>query len=241
MTTERTAKAVPARQPRRRLSPQDRTEQILNVAAQLILDGGLTEFSMERLGRDAGVSKALIYNYFPNQTDLLRTLLEREIVQLREKGIHVIASSADFPDMLRQTTRLYIEHIATRGTLLQRLWQEPAVARAVTDANLQSNDETRRYFVKRVRKEYGLPLNVAIAAIDLQMAMTDTAAQHLCSLDNNIELVTDICVKLHLGGLEALARSYQERPVRAKKPAVKKVAPAKPAPPAKRAENKAHG
>lgn len=230
MSTERTAKEAPARPPRRRLSPQDRTEQILNVAAQLILDEGLTEFSMERLGRDAGVSKALIYNYFPNQTDLLRALLEREIVQLHERGTHVIASSAGFPDMLRQTTRMYINYIATRGTLLQRLWQEPAVAGAVADANLESNGETKRYFVKQVRKQYGLPLHVAIAAVDMQMAMTDSAAQHLHSSGNNIELATDICVRLLLGGLDALALVYQEQLAPAKKPAIEKAAPAQPAP-----------
>ena len=54
MSTVRTVKAATPKAPRRRLAPEDRVEQILDCAGQLIMDGGLTEISMERLGRDAG-------------------------------------------------------------------------------------------------------------------------------------------------------------------------------------------
>lgn len=207
--------------PRRRLAPEERVEEILNCAGQLIIDDGLTAISMERLGRDAGASKALIYNYFPNLTDLLRALLEREIVQLREKSLHEIAAAGDFKDIVQRTTRMYIEHIAERGTLLQRLWQEPAVARAVADKNLHSKDEATRFFVKQVRKEYGLPLNVAISAVNMQMAMTEAAAQNISNSPGEIDLATDICVRLLLGGLEALAANYQASAAPAKAPARK--------------------
>ena len=202
-------KKVVAQAKRQRLDPEERAGQILDCAVQLILDGGLTEISMERLGRDAGVSKALIYNYFPNLTDLLRALLEREIMQLREKSVEEIAASSDFRDMIRRTTRMYVEHVALRGPLLQRLWKEPSVARAVAGKNQRSQDETLRYFVKQVRKEYGLPLEVAIAAVDMQMAMTETAAQHLFNARNDVDLATDICVNLLLGGMDMLAKAYQ--------------------------------
>ena len=221
--TQTAAAASPAARPRRRLAPEERVEEILNCAGQMIMDGGLTEISMERLGRDAGASKALIYNYFPNMTDLLRALLEREIVHLRQKSVRVIESAGDFRDIIYKTTRMYVEHIAERGTLLQRLWQEPAVARAVAETNLHSKDEATRYFVKQVRKEYGLPLHVAISAVQMQMAMTEAAAQNIGNSPGQIDLATDICVRLLLGGLDALAEAYQdkqpqEKPASAPKP-----------------------
>ena len=64
---------------RRRLSPEVRRELILDETARLVVQGGVSAVSMERLGRDAGISKALVYNYFPNRTDLLSELLKREI------------------------------------------------------------------------------------------------------------------------------------------------------------------
>ena len=195
---------------RQRLSPEVRAGLILDCAAKLILEDGFTEISMERVGRDAGVSKALIYNYFPNLTDLLRSLLEREIAALRERSISEVNASGNYEDLIRRTTRLYINHVVERGPLLHRLWKESSVARSVAEVDRLSRDETLRYFVKRVRKEYGLPLNVAIAAVDMQMAMTETAAQHLSNTNNDIDLATDICVHLLLGGMASLAAAYRK-------------------------------
>lgn len=47
-----------------RLAPEARAGQILDVAACLLMQEGFTEVSMERLGREAGISKALVYIYF---------------------------------------------------------------------------------------------------------------------------------------------------------------------------------
>jgi TetR/AcrR family transcriptional regulator, fatty acid biosynthesis regulator len=195
---------------RQRLSPEVRSGLILDCAAKLVLEDGFTEISMERVGRDAGVSKALIYNYFPNLTDLLRALLEREIAALRERSINEVKASGSYEDLIRRTTRMYICHVAERGPLLHRLWKESSVARSVAEVDRLGRDETLRYFVKRVRKEYGLPLSVAIAAVDMQMAMTETAAQHLSNTNNDVDLATDICVHLLLGGMASLAAAYRK-------------------------------
>jgi TetR/AcrR family transcriptional regulator, fatty acid biosynthesis regulator len=203
------AKAAPPR--RQRLAPEVRAGLILDCAAKLILEAGFTEITMERVGRDAGVSKALIYNYFPNLTDLLRALLAREIAELQKRGRDEVKAAGDFRDLIRRTTRMYIRHVAERGPLLQRLWNESSVARSVADEDKRGHDEASRYFVKRVRKEYGLPLDVAIAAVDMQMALTETAAQHLYNTHNDVDLATDICVHLLLGGLESLSRAYQKK------------------------------
>jgi TetR/AcrR family transcriptional regulator, fatty acid biosynthesis regulator len=197
---------------RRRLSPEVRADLILDCAANLILSEGLTEISMERVGRDANVSKALIYNYFPNLGDLLRALLERELGVFRAQGQAEITAAGNFEDLIRRTTRAYIAHIHLRGPLLQRLWKESTVARSLMDHDKKGHEDTLRYFVKRVRKEYGLPLDVAIATVDMQMAMTEAAAQHLPNTHNNVDLATDICVHLLLGGLDRLAAAYQKKP-----------------------------
>ncbi len=203
------AKTVPLR--RQRLAPEVRAGLILDCASRLILEDGFTEISMERVGRDAGVSKALIYNYFPNLTDLLRALLEREITALQLRGLEEVRAADSFEDLIRRTTRMYIQHVAERGPLLQRLWKESSVARSVADVDKRGHDQAVSYFVKRVRKEYGLPEDVAIAAVDMQMAMTETAAQHLSTANNDVDLATDICVNLLLGGLDRLARAYRKK------------------------------
>ena len=60
---------------RRRLSPEDRRNQILDCARQVILEHGLSTLTMERLAKQAEVSLPLIYKYFDTRLQLLQALL----------------------------------------------------------------------------------------------------------------------------------------------------------------------
>jgi AcrR family transcriptional regulator len=200
------------RAPRQRLAPEARAAQILDVAAKLLTDEGFTEVSMERLGREAGISKALVYNYFPNRNDLLRALLERELEALRERQASELDAATDFEDLVRRTTRAYIEHVKSRGTLLRKLWAEPAVARSLADDNLRGREQAMRYMARQVTVEYGIPRDVALPAVDMQMAMTEAAAQHMVDSGEDVDFATEICVTLLMGGLDALSRRYARLP-----------------------------
>lgn len=204
-----TTPANPENERRRsRLAPEARAAQILDAAARLLLEEGFTEVSMERLGREAGVSKALVYNYFPNRNELLRALLLREMGLMRESQTVAVNAAESFEDLVRRTTRLYIENMKSRGALLRKLWAEPVVAGALADEHLRGRDEAMRYFARRVSREYGLPRDVALPAVDMQMAMTEAAAQHLAQSHDDVDFATEICVTLLLGGLDALARRH---------------------------------
>jgi TetR/AcrR family transcriptional regulator, fatty acid biosynthesis regulator len=200
--------ATPAASRRRRLAPEARAAQILDAAARLLMAEGFTEVSMERLGREAGISKALVYNYFPNRNDLLRALLEREMGLMRESQAVAVRQAESFEELVRRTTRLYIENMQSRGALLRKLWAEPAVARSLADENLRGRDKAMRYLARKVAAEYTLPPDVALSAVDMQMAMTEAAAQHLSQSHDDVDFATDICVTLLLGGLQALSRQH---------------------------------
>ena len=206
-TTKKKTATAPAKR-RQRLAPQERSGQILDFAAKLIIEEGLTELSMERLGREAGISKALIYNYFPNRNDLLRELLKREMEVLRERQLAQIGAAVDFRDLVYRTTRTYVAQVKERGALLQRLWAEPAVARSVADQNVRKREEALRFMVNQVIKAYNLPKDVATSAVDMGMAMTEAAAQHLPSSHDDVDFATNICVTLLMGGLGALALEH---------------------------------
>ena len=57
---------------RRRLSPENRRNQLLDCARQVILEHGLSTLTMERLATQAGVSLPLIYKYFDTRLQLLQ-------------------------------------------------------------------------------------------------------------------------------------------------------------------------
>ena len=63
---------------RQRMSGTARRSQLLDVAADAVLAGGMADLTMERLAEQAGVSKALPYTHFESIDHVLVSLYERE-------------------------------------------------------------------------------------------------------------------------------------------------------------------
>jgi AcrR family transcriptional regulator len=62
---------------KRRLSTDARREQLLASGASLLAERPFDEVSIEEIARTAGVSKGLLYHYFPTKKDFLIAALER--------------------------------------------------------------------------------------------------------------------------------------------------------------------
>ena len=75
MTARPKALRSTAKKPRRRLSPSDRRQQIIDAAiayfAEVGFDGGTRE-----LAKRLGVTQPLIYRYFPSKDDLIRQVYD---------------------------------------------------------------------------------------------------------------------------------------------------------------------
>jgi len=196
---------------RQRLAPDARRTQIMDQAARIVIEEGLSAVSMERLGRDCEISKALVYNYFPSREVLLTALLHREQTELRDRGMEEALVAESFADLIRQTTRLYLEQTLARGALIQALLADPSVARLMEKSLRDERDMVFRYFVKQVRKTYDLPPAMASVATELLSAVTDRAGKLLS--DGAIDLPTaiELCVQLITGGLSTLARKSRAR------------------------------
>lgn len=200
-----TAPAPPAARRRTRLSPQVRRDQILDAAARLILDLGLSAFGMERLARDAGISKGLLYAYFPSRDALLAALLGREQAELRDRGMSTALKATTFGEVIRRTTRLYLEQMRDRGALIAPLLDDPSVAGLMEADNRAERDRTIRYFVRLTRREYGLSLPLAISAVDLLMAVTGRAGQRVAERSLGLDEAEETCARIIGGALAALA------------------------------------
>lgn len=189
---------------RTRLSPEARREQILDETARIILTEGLYAVAMERIARDIGISKGLVYNYFPTRDALLTALLNREQAELRDRGMASALEAESFVELIRQTTRLYLEQTRDRGALIAALLADPSVAALMEAENRAERERTVRYFVRATRREYGLPLPIAIAAIEMVSAITDQAGRLVAEGQLDVETATEMCVALITGGLTGL-------------------------------------
>lgn len=63
---------------RRRLSTEERREQLLSVGARLFSESPYDDVWIEQVAGIAGVSRGLLYHYFPNKRDFFAAVVERE-------------------------------------------------------------------------------------------------------------------------------------------------------------------
>jgi AcrR family transcriptional regulator len=72
----------PPAKPRRpyapRLPPEQRREQLIDAALEVILERGYARISIEAIARAAGITRPVVYDHFPNLNRLLHAVIERE-------------------------------------------------------------------------------------------------------------------------------------------------------------------
>ena len=61
-----------------RMEPHEREEQILKIAAEHFARRGVLGASMSAIARDAGITRALLYHYFPGKDSLAAAVTRRE-------------------------------------------------------------------------------------------------------------------------------------------------------------------
>lgn len=191
---------------RRRLTPALRREEILNQAAQLVLTEGVSAVSMERIGRESGASKALVYAYFSDRTGLLTALLLREQARFRAEGQRLLYEAKDFESKVRATTEAWLLHVAHNGALIERLLHEPDVARAVEPDDAKSRSETTSYFGDEIARHYDLPPRKAVVLADLLMGLTGAAGARLHATGADPDEVLELTLRMIFAALRDVSK-----------------------------------
>ena len=68
-----------------RLDVDERRRQLLELGTELFTKHSYGELSMAQIAREAGISKALLYHYFPSKRDFFVATLERAAEELRTR------------------------------------------------------------------------------------------------------------------------------------------------------------
>jgi AcrR family transcriptional regulator len=97
--------------PRRAAAPEQYDEQrrrIRRAASDLYREGGLRSITVRAVAKRAGVSTGLLYSYFANLSDLMRSLWEVPIAALA-RSLAVVEQSE--PDPIRRIERLLLTYV----------------------------------------------------------------------------------------------------------------------------------
>jgi AcrR family transcriptional regulator len=208
---------------RERLDPAVRRGRLLDAAARIVIRSGLTGISMEGVARVAGVSKGLVYNYFPTCHAMLCDLLRRELDAIWRKQVEVVKDVDDFVGLARLTTRQYLQHVAEHGELLRPLLADPTLAAQMGTERATGRAATVRFFAKRMARDYSIPLEPALVACDLLLDLGAAASRRMMETGESPAYLEDLCVVMVVGAASAVARRQEAKlAARAPRPASNK-------------------
>ncbi len=118
-----------------RLGVEERRRQVIAAASDLFADHAFADLSMRRIAQGAGISKALLYHYFPSKTELFKAAVRAHAEELER----LIAPAGDREPMAELSASLdaylaWIEaHARTWAKLMESASTVPA-ARELVDA-----------------------------------------------------------------------------------------------------------
>jgi AcrR family transcriptional regulator len=193
-----------APRPRRtRLTPEARRGQLVDAAAALALEQGFLPAPPERLAQAIGVSKALVYAYFPTQHDLFNAVLARALGDLPE--LEAAASTTSLAAAAERCASLYFDHVAANGPLIHLILRDPYMAGHIDVASRTFRDRTIRRLARAARRELALTSKEIVAAINLILTIPEHAGSMAWRGEMEVGSARALCRQLVASSLAALA------------------------------------
>ncbi len=162
---------------------------------------------MEEFAKGAGVSKALLYVYFPSQHDLFNALLDRGVADLQAAGLEAASKMGDLETRACACAELYFRYVAQNGPLLHIILRDRFMAGAVSGAMARARDQVANALAREVRRRHGLRAREAVAAVSIAIALPEECGRLVFRGDLELERGAELCRQLILGATDALARS----------------------------------
>lgn len=192
--------------PRTRLSPSARTDQLLDVAKQMVVSDGLQSFTMESLARTAAVSSPLVYNYFSSRQALLQALLEREYRVSGSALITEVDNANSFEEVIRMFVANNFDHHAP-GNILPVLLSQPEIAESIRELRKRQRIRIARYLVENTAKTYKLTVEQAQLAVTMSSGASIAASEWVAMNRLDRQHAIDMAVAYIKAGMKGLGLS----------------------------------
>jgi|SRR6516162_9307823 AcrR family transcriptional regulator len=191
---------------RTRLAAADRREQLLDVAAAIVLDSGFLALSMESVAQRAGVSKGLGYAYFENADALALALYDREVGELYRRVEAAVSAAPDFEARIRAGLRTYLDVVAERGPLIAVL-EVRMQGRWFRRSGRKRVGQYLAFWASEIERELGVPAEVASALAAAKTSAVDALSRTARRRKLPRARIEELCVQFSLAGLRAAAKA----------------------------------
>ena len=190
---------------RRRLSPDDRRAQLLDIAKSTVERHGVSACTVERVAEHAGVTSQLVHKYFGTRMSLLGALLEREDARYQSAIRAGLAEATSF----RQVVRVFVAanlDLVSGASAIGQLRGVPELADRHADRWRGEGRGAERVLVQALTAEYVADRSTTEFVLRLGSAASIEAADiagagSIPDRDAHI----DRTVRFIIAGVEALA------------------------------------
>ena len=157
----------------RRLPGDLRRAQLLDVAIELLGEGGAEAVTMEGVAARAGVSKALGYRYFDNADQLLLALHDREMAEMGIRVRAALHGTTGFEPRVRASLAAWLDVLAERGTVIATVMAVRPVSGPVDDASRSVHATVSEFYGTMAAEAFDLSPNLATVAASIMLAGLD--------------------------------------------------------------------
>lgn len=137
------------------MPPAERREQLIDAALAVILEQGYSGVSIEAIAREAGVTRPVVYDHFPNLGRLLHALVEREeriSLEQLEQVVPDDPGNRAPVDLLAQGVKGFLEAVAARPATWRIILLPPEGTPQVVADHIEMNRaRTQERIAKLVR------------------------------------------------------------------------------------------
>ncbi len=139
--------------PRVRMAPDERRRQLVGIGLRKFVERPVQDLSLDDVALEAGVSRGLLFHYFPTKTDYHRAVVEaahRRVARTVSPGAGVVGE-----DAVRQVVERFLDQVARRrqSYVALVLGQAP-IARA---AGGGGSEGLREHVARTVADAAGMP------------------------------------------------------------------------------------
>lgn len=191
-------------QPRRqRLTPEVRRRQIIAAAGEMILKQGHLPLALDRLAQSAGVSKALLYTYFPTQQQLFDAVVRQEFEALRARGLDAAVAADELFDAALACARIYYAHVAETGPLIHIILRDAFMARGLSAEASAFRSRIVRRLAGLARRSLRLQAKENVALLNLLITIPEEAGRLAYEGQLTFDRGLLLCEELVASSLEA--------------------------------------
>lgn len=159
---------------RRRLSPDDRRNELLALGAEVFGQRPYDDVRIDEIAERAGVSRALMYHYFPDKRAFFAAVVRNEGERLFEATNAPPEPGLSLLEQLRAGVLAYLEYDAAHPhgawAAYMGLGRTDPVLRGSLDVGTADNDRQANRIMSRLLEAFGEPLDSGMER-DLQVVV----------------------------------------------------------------------